>query len=289
MIAEKYTILIVPNDTRSTKHLVFNKLVIAISLMLTVAIIGALFILYGLYFNEKRSNTALSESNRQHKSNIELLQQDVEDKQEEVNTSKESAQNIKNKMDELIELESKINSILGSEAEKLPISRGVGGISTPTSYVNADEAIKRLNDTFSKLKAYELAQRKIPSILPCVGSFTSQFGSRSNPFGKKSTETHEGIDIANSTGTPIKAAADGVVTYSDWKNGYGNVVIISHGNGYESFYGHNSQLKVKEGTQVKRGDLIALMGSTGRSTGPHCHFEIRLNSNPIDPFKLIKK
>lgn len=288
MMKEKYTILIVPNDTRNTKHLVFNKMVIAISIILTVSIIGALFILYGLYSNEKKVNSTLSETNRQHKSNLELLQQNLEDKQQEVNSYKEVAQNNKNKIDELVELENKINSMLGSETVNLPVSRGAGSIGTSTSNVDVDGAIKGLNETLNKLKSYESAQRKIPSVLPCTGNFTSQFGIRNNPFGKKSTETHEGLDIANSIGTPIKATADGIVTYSGWKEGYGNVVIINHENGYESFYGHNSQLKVSEGTRVNRGDVISLMGSTGRSTGPHCHFEIKLNDKPIDPLGLIK-
>jgi murein DD-endopeptidase MepM/ murein hydrolase activator NlpD len=289
MIEEKYTLLIVPNDTRSTKRLVFNKMVISISLALIASIIGALFILYGLYSNEKRTNTSLNEINKQHKSNIELLQQEVEYKREEVDSYKEAAENNKNKMDELFELENNINSVLGGGTVKLPASRGASGLSTPTANVSIDETINRLNETLNKLKAYEITQRKVPSILPCAGNLTSEFGSRGNPFGKKSTETHEGIDIANSTGTPIKATADGTVTYSGWQSGYGNVVIINHGNGYESFYGHNSKLKISEGARVKRGDVIALMGSTGRSTGPHSHFEIRLNNTPIDPLKFIKQ
>lgn len=292
IMKEKYTVLIVPNDTSNTKHLVFNRMVITISIMLTISIIGALFILYGLYSNEKKVNTALSETNRQHKSNLALLQQDLEDKQQEVNSYKEVAQNNKNKIEELVELENKINSMIDSETVKLPISRGDVGIGAYTLNVDVDvdvdAAIEGLNETLNKLKSYELAQSKIPSILPCAGNLASQFGIRNNPFGRKSTETHSGLDIANSTGTSIKATADGIVTYSGWKDGYGNVVIIDHENGYESFYGHNSQLKVSEGTQVKRGDVISLMGSTGRSTGPHCHFEIKLNNIPIDPLGLIK-
>ncbi len=287
MVEEKYTILIVPNGTKTTKHLVLNKMMILISLIFTIALTGLFIILIGLYSNERRDNTELNASNRLHKSNIEMLQRNMDEKQEEVNLYKEAAQSVKDKMDELLELEGKINNILDKEAVKLPASRG-GSITTSSTNISADETIKRLNEILSRLKAYESTKRKIPSILPCSGDFTSEFGRRSNPFGRKSTETHEGIDISGYTGTPIKATADGLISYSGWKNGYGNVVIINHGNGYESFYGHNSKLKVTEGAQVKRGDVIALMGSTGRSTGPHCHFEIRLNGIPIDPLKLVK-
>lgn len=278
--------MIVPNDTRNTKHFVMSKILFAIPLILAVAAVSLFFIMYSLYSNEKETNIALSEANKQHEYNLKLLQQDMENKQEEVNTYKRAVQDVKDEMDELTELESKINGILGNETVKPAASRG-GSISTIVSKADINGVISRLNNQLSKLKDYESAQRRIPSMLPCNGELTSKFGSRSNPFGKRSSETHEGIDIANSKGTPIKAAADGQVIYSGWQNGYGNVVIIDHGNGYESFYGHNSQLKVSEGVQVKRGDLIALMGSTGRSTGPHSHFEIRLNGTQIDPLKLI--
>lgn len=288
MIEEKYTILIVPNNTRNTKHFVFSKMRIAISLMLTIVMISTFFILYGLYFNEKRANIALIKSNKQDKYDLKLIQQDVQEKQKEVDAYKKSTENIKDKMDELNELENKINSILGNESIKLPPSRGGTGVNTSYSNIDADGTINKLNQSLSKLQTYEFEQRKVPSIFPCVGNLTSRFGSRNNPFGISSTETHSGIDISNSIGTPIKAAADGIVTYANWESGYGYVVKINHGNGYETFYGHNSKLKVTEGTQVKRGDIISLMGSTGRSTGPHCHFEVRLNNNPIDPLKLIK-
>lgn len=288
MIEEKYTILIVPNNTRNTKHFVFSKMRIAISLMLTIVMISTFFILYGLYFNEKKANIALIKSNKQDKYDLKLIQQDVQEKQKEVDAYKKSTENIKDKMDELNELENKINSILGNESIKLPPSRGGTGVNTSYSNIDADGTINKLNQSLSKLQTYEFEQRKVPSIFPCVGNLTSRFGSRNNPFGISSTETHSGIDISNSIGTPIKAAADGIVTYANWESGYGYVVKINHGNGYETFYGHNSKLKVTEGTQVKRGDIISLMGSTGRSTGPHCHFEVRLNNNPIDPLKLIK-
>jgi murein DD-endopeptidase MepM/ murein hydrolase activator NlpD len=280
--------MIVPNDTRNTRHLVFNKAAVILSLTLAAVIIGSLLVLYKLYSNVKSDYSALVESNNQKQTNMEALQQDIKDKQQQIDTYKQATESAKSKMEELLELESKINSILNNKTIKLPVSRG-GPVGSSASTAESDDLIKKLNDSLTKLQAYEVEQRKLPAVLPCSGDITSDFGWRGNPFGGRSKETHEGVDIANSSGTSIKAAGDGVVTFSGWKSGYGNVVIISHGNGYESFYGHNSKLKVSEGTRVKRGDLIALMGSTGRSTGPHCHFEVRLNGTPIDPFKLINQ
>lgn len=125
-----------------------------------------------------------------------------------------------------------------------------------------------------------------PNERPAVGNVTSPFGYRNNPFGR-GREFHSGVDIANNYGTKIKAAGGGIVTYAGYNGGYGYVVIIKHGYGYETLYGHNRKLLVKVGDYVSKGDVIAQMGSTGRSTGPHVHFEIRYNKKPIDPFSVL--
>ena len=98
---------------------------------------------------------------------------------------------------------------------------------------------------------------------------------------------HKGIDIAASTGTPIHVAEDGIVTYVGWMGGYGNLVIVQHGNGYETYYGHCSAFNCNAGDSVSKGDIIAYVGSTGRSTGPHVHFEVRVNGTIYDPEPFI--
>lgn len=98
-----------------------------------------------------------------------------------------------------------------------------------------------------------------------------------------------GMDIAAPNGTDIKAAADGTVTYAGWMGGYGNLIIISHGNGIQTYYGHCSKLYVSNGKEVKAGDVIAAVGSTGNSTGNHLHFEIRKNGSQINPQKYLYK
>jgi len=125
-----------------------------------------------------------------------------------------------------------------------------------------------------------------PNLMPTTGRITSGFGYRKNPFGR-GREFHNGLDIANNSGTKIKAAGSGVVTFSGYNSSYGRYVIISHGYGYQSVYGHNRKILVKVGDKVEKGQVICEMGSTGRSTGPHLHFEIRLNGNLIDPMKVI--
>jgi murein DD-endopeptidase MepM/ murein hydrolase activator NlpD len=100
-------------------------------------------------------------------------------------------------------------------------------------------------------------------------------------------EFHTGIDIANSYGTRIVATAKGVVTQTGYTNGYGNMVMINHGNGFVSIYGHNSSVSVEVGQTVEKGQTIARMGSTGRSTGVHVHFEIRQNGTAINPYNIL--
>jgi len=125
-----------------------------------------------------------------------------------------------------------------------------------------------------------------PSVWPVRGWVTSPFGSRNSPFTGVQT-FHEGIDIAAQTGTPVTAPADGLVIKAAFSSGYGNVVEISHGYGIKTLYGHNSRFNVKEGQRVKRGDIISYVGDTGSSTGPHLHYEVRLNGLPVNPVKYL--
>lgn len=123
----------------------------------------------------------------------------------------------------------------------------------------------------------------MPSIWPTTGVVTSPYGLR---WG--GTDFHPGIDIANDMGTPIVATADGVVEYAGWNSGgYGNMVDINHGNGLMTRYGHASQVVVSAGQYVKRGQLIAYMGSTGFSTGPHCHYEVHVNGQRVNPISYL--
>jgi murein DD-endopeptidase MepM/ murein hydrolase activator NlpD len=115
---------------------------------------------------------------------------------------------------------------------------------------------------------------------PSRGALNSKFGAR---WGRQ----HTGIDIQASTGTPVHAADSGTVTFAGWSGSYGYLVRISHGNGLETYYAHNSKLQVSAGQAVSKGQVIALSGSTGRSTGPHIHFEVRKNGNPVNPLSYL--
>ena len=123
-----------------------------------------------------------------------------------------------------------------------------------------------------------------PSLWPTQGRITSHYGYRLSPFTRR-REFHEGIDIAAPRGTPVVATGSGIVTFADWRSGYGRTVIIDHGYGYKTLYAHNTSFAVQQGTKVEKGQVVAYVGSTGHSTGPHVHYEVYLNGvtkNPID-------
>lgn len=125
-----------------------------------------------------------------------------------------------------------------------------------------------------------------PSIKPARGWFTSRFGYRIDPFTGR-PDMHYGLDIAASPGTPVKAPADGVVSYVGYESGYGKIVAIDHGYGVKTRFAHNSQIYVQLGQKVKRKDVVSAVGSTGRSSGPHLHYEVRINGVPVNPINYI--
>jgi murein DD-endopeptidase MepM/ murein hydrolase activator NlpD len=131
------------------------------------------------------------------------------------------------------------------------------------------------------------AAANIPSIWPVAGPLSSGFGVRGNPFGGSSREFHKGQDIAAPIGTPVMATADGVVTVAGWLRGYGWVVYIDHGNGISTRYGHLSRIDVAVGQTIKRGEQLGLVGSTGRSTGPHLHYEVLINGQATNPIPYL--
>ena len=180
----------------------------------------------------------------------------------------------------------------------------IGGPDTSISGVtqqSLDELVAALDDFSEQLNRREREMRVLqelmvagkmreqvhPSGLPVrKGWMSSGFGLRTDPFtGRR--KRHSGVDFPGKTGTDVIAVAAGVVTVAGWRGGYGKLVQINHGNGYETRYGHNSKLLVKVGERVHKGQLIAAMGSTGRSTGPHVHFEVHHHGKPVNPAAYI--
>ena len=152
----------------------------------------------------------------------------------------------------------------------------------------ADPNFKALFTSWKKLDQLEQGSIAVPSTAPVRGtSFTSGFGVRSDPFRGRAA-MHAGIDLAGPIGTPIYATADATVGRSQWVSGYGNLIELDHGRGIQTRYGHLSRSMVSVGQRVKRGDVIALMGSTGRSTGSHLHYEVRIDGKAVNPAPFMQ-
>jgi murein DD-endopeptidase MepM/ murein hydrolase activator NlpD len=141
-------------------------------------------------------------------------------------------------------------------------------------------------DLWESLSERHSLLNSTPNIRPAKGWFTSRFGYRVSPFTGRSA-LHAGLDVAAAPGSPVYATADGVVTFAGYDEGFGKLVTIDHGYGVSTRYGHNSQIYVQVGQKLSRWDVIASVGNTGRSTGPHLHYEVRVNGIPRDPALYI--
>lgn len=150
-----------------------------------------------------------------------------------------------------------------------------------------DSQVRSLFQTWKKLDTPGVAGIAIPSVQPVDRlNFTSNFGIRSDPF-VGTARMHSGVDIPGAIGTPIYATADGMIAHAERMGGYGNMVEIDHGKGIATRYGHMSRLLVAPGAHVTRGQLIGLMGSTGRSTGSHLHYEVRIDGHAVNPVPFL--
>ncbi len=166
-----------------------------------------------------------------------------------------------------------------------PIALSTSGAELTSEELRANEILAGLD----RMNLYRLAAFKLPFAMPVTDSFrwTSGFGYRRDPKGA-GTRMHEGTDMAGAYGTPIYATANGVVTHAGWDSGYGRLVKIQHDFGVETRYAHLSQVRVEVGQRVSRGDRIGDMGNSGRSTGTHLHYEVRLGGEAVNPMTFIK-
>jgi murein DD-endopeptidase MepM/ murein hydrolase activator NlpD len=225
---------------------------------------------YGLFqqsnhLRTKRENSELREENEKQQQQLRELHQRIEA--------------IEQKSKQFEEMTGLNNAPVGEGNDS-------GGPSFPISSMEAADAlVARTAQLEAKLKAVEgpLKEKvRIPSVWPLQGLLNDNFGGRRNPMGG-GYEFHAGQDIKVDVGTLVSAAAEGTVIKAGYESGYGYLVEIDHGNGLTTRYGHLSKVLVTEGQVVKRGAVIAESGNTGRSTGPHLHYEVRINNEPVDP------
>ena len=161
-----------------------------------------------------------------------------------------------------------------------------GGPDIQLTQAESEEEEAQMEVELKRIEATSGAEF-LPTVWAHLGKINNEFGFRRNPFGGRTYEFHAGMDIDGERGDTVMAPANGVVTKAEWTGGYGNMIEIDHGNGLRTRYGHLSRIEVVVGDTITRGQLIGLIGSTGRSTGPHLHFELRLNDKAINPRRFL--
>lgn len=199
---------------------------------------------------------------------------------------------------ELNELSSRVEAVEDTSrklAEKSGVVNespmpGTGGPALPLDTNSLAALVDKMNKLERNMHAYESVLRErgyTPTVWPVVGKLESGFGGRRSPFGGSSYEFHSGQDIEAAWGDPVVAGASGLVTFVGWQNGYGQLVVVDHGGGLTTRYGHLSHIDVVQGQTVARSQFIGRVGSTGRSTGPHLHYEVRINDEPVNPLQYL--
>ncbi len=295
----EYTIMLVPHQAESVYSV---KIPIKAVKVTAGALCAALVIATGATIHY---GNIVQEAKSERYELAELRVVNGQQKQQISHLAKETSL-LKQDIDRIAQLEAEVRRLISSDDSGGTSRSGSGRVSVNHngqgggSPLSASELTVMVKDLKTNATQYEhnlqslkdeLVARNerlaaIPSIWPADGDVTSRFGWRSSPWDD-SSDWHPGIDIANDSGTPIYAAASGVIVHSGWYSGYGRTIEIDHGNGIVTLYGHNSYLEAEVGQYVNKGDLIAYMGSTGYSTGPHVHYEVRVNGTPVNPAKFL--
>lgn len=271
---EKTTILFVNKNPQAFKPMqVSNRLILhwrkylAMMALVFAGLIAAVVYLISLQNEQLLKQLALS--NRLHNMKTIISQVDT-------SAMKEKFTKIDTEL-------SNINDYLKARGIKPAVELPQGG-ETDNDIISDDE----ISDFYVKYLdhiGYDLSHT--PLGMPYHGRITSTFGHRENPFGGSNVETHKGLDISGPLGSPVKAMAEGTVEFAGQRGGFGNCIMLKHAHGFETLYGHLSKILVKVGDKIDIGQMIGKIGSTGRSTGPHLHYEIHKNGQQINPQSFL--
>lgn len=320
-----FSVLIIPGTRKSTKQYKLNAFATigVLTAFVILNIIVSTFSVY--YYNKSRAQTSeIIYLNSEKTSTVNSDRANFEQKNIQEATYMQGVNNTQDIADYLIERVDMLNALIIESSNvitafntenntdiSLPVTRSLDrtGIRAITEFKNMDdenagldlEAIKEQDDlseiliTMKNESSTLISEIEdelkfldcLPDLPPIEGSLSSAFGYRQHPItGLRSF--HKGLDITADRGAPVQAAGSGLVVFSGWRGGFGKVLIISHGYGYETVYAHNDDLYVEAGATVNKGDIISAVGSTGNSTGPHLHFEIRVNGEVINPTGVLR-
>lgn len=291
---DSYTVVILPSPTSEPYRFSLSKktckYLIGFSSVLILVLAG-FFVQYFLMLGQITELKDLRKEAKIQKIQIQSFLTSIDD--------------LKNQMNRLIELDQKLRVITDIGPRKEVGVMGLGGEEeVDLSHPDSSNLMTSIQLDLGDLQAKAIAQEKsfqelteavqsrqslwasTPSIWPTTGWLTSGYGNRVSPFTGRVSK-HNGIDIASRQDTPIIAPAAGVVSYTGFDSGLGKLIKLNHGYGIMTSYGHLAKATVKVGQKVKRGDVIAYVGSTGLSTGPHLHYEVYVNDVPVNPMRYI--
>lgn len=312
-----YTIMIVPEKTTQIRKILVPAWLVrlgAIGIAVTIVLVGVMVANYGYVMSQVGENNELKTENRRLRQSVQIFKSKMgtlESVMERVKTfstrlkvitGAEDRGGVAALMKNIPDAGTNVGSaktvpteVAAIEAELDPrdpehavLQNQYNELDLKITSLTAESLTleQGLQDQYEHLVDQKAFLAALPTRKPAIGYFTSGFGTRHAPFGGK-VKMHEGLDIANHPGTPIRATADGVVTFATTKAGYGQTVILDHGYGLQTWYAHTRKVLVKKGQKMRRGETIALLGNSGRSTGPHCHYEVRVNGIPVDPLSYI--
>ncbi|MBL8913675.1 MAG: M23 family metallopeptidase [Archangium sp.] len=292
--------MVVPDHQQEVKRFHLRKvwiyrLVAAVGLLVLLGV--GLAVNYFVVVADASENPALREENLKLKSELAVIREQLEHVKQTMGRVERFDQQLR----AITLLSDPQRNLAMGPTEQQPLSpsgenqfvrskdaEGVEVLTAKLDKVSAEAT--RLEQSLQEQQAFFQNQKSLlasfPSVWPARGWVTSDFGSRLDPYTSERV-MHAGLDIAGPHGKEVVAPADGTVVFAGLEGGYGNVLVIDHGYGIKTRYGHLASIKVKAGARVKRGDIIAAMGNTGRSTGPHLHYEVRLNGIAPNPRKFI--
>ena len=288
-MARRFSVILIPEGNSKVRRVRIRSTVIKLALCCCFIVTGLFAFLAYSYLNFTVDRDELQRLRVATSQQRQTLQRLVVDLNE-----------VHLQMNSLAETEARVRQLANLEVAPQCIPVAIGGISETGSAETVDKIQQQINKLQVEIELRRQSQEGVRNLLndqvslsrstpqgwPTKGWLTSYFGMRKSPFTGKRV-MHAGLDIAANVGTPVIATADGIVARVKYSPAYGKMVVIDHGYGYRTIFAHNSKIMVKAGQRIKRGDTVAKVGNTGRSTGPHLHYELRLNGVPIDPRKTL--
>ncbi len=248
----------------------------SVSIFCAALLLLAVGLFYGLYgLTQQAAHLRTQFENQRLRAENERQRQELE----KLNNRVEKVEDTSRKLAE--------KSGVVEQAQVLP---GSGGPALPMDEMALATLMAKMGRLEEDLRAYEAILRQrgyTPTLWPVDGTLEGGFGGRRNPFGGAGYEFHSGQDIEAAWGAPVVAGASGRVSFVGWQSGYGQLVVVDHGGGLTTRYGHLSHIDVELNQTVSRAQLLGKVGSTGRSTGPHLHYEVRINDQPVNPLPYL--